>query len=65
MTSPSAPTPIMHGEFSLYETPNGGLHLSYRPDGADEDKHIDIPPMMLKAAKMMGEGKVKLPGLGG
>lgn len=66
MASPDsdAPVLVMHGEFSLYETPQGGLHLSYRPDSADADKHIDIPPAMLRIAKMMAEGKAKLPVIG-
>lgn len=56
------PVPFMKGKFAIFETPQGGLHIAYRLDGTEEDKHIDLPPAMIKMAEMMGD---KLPfGLG-
>lgn len=56
-----APTPMMKGIFSLYETPQGGFKLVYRVEGEDADRpHIDIPPAMVKVAKTMGDGRGRL-----
>lgn len=47
---------LMEGRFRLYETPHGGYKLVYRVDGDTEDRpHIDVPAMMVKAAKAMGD----------
>lgn len=59
------PKPFMTGTFSLYETPEGGYHLAYRPKDAEEDQHVEIPGMYLKLAKMnMGKGLMKKLGMG-
>ena len=42
------PQRIGHGMYSLYATPQGGLHLVYCPDGM-EDQHLPIPPAILAA----------------
>jgi hypothetical protein len=51
---------LMNGKFSLYETPEGGLHVAYVPDGDqdDEPKHLEIPAMVVKMAKASAEGKL-------
>lgn len=56
-----APEAMMRGVFSLYETPEGGYKLVYRVNGEDKDRpHIDLPPGMVRMAKMMGEGNGKV-----
>jgi hypothetical protein len=54
--SPSGPTPFSVGSYALYRTPKGGIHLVYRPKGAEEDTHIDIPPMIVKMAEKAATG---------
>lgn len=45
---PAAPELVHAGRYALYATPGGGRHLSYRPDGIEQDIHIpDIPPEAL------------------
>jgi len=51
--------PVMSGRFSLYETPDGGVHIAYKPDGDDaETRHVAIPGFIAKAAKAAAEGKL-------
>lgn len=45
------PTAFMEGRFSLFNTPDGGIHLCYRADGADDDEHIQLPPILVKIAE--------------
>lgn len=54
---PAAPVPAMQGTFALFHHPSGGMHLSFRAEGAEEDQHISIPPMVvaLAAKAMAGE----------
>lgn len=70
MTTP--PEPKMKGRFNLYETPDGGFHISYQEDptylpeyGEDptavvehEIQHIDIPGQIIQMAKMMEAGSM-------
>ncbi len=50
---------LMNGKFSLYETPEGGLHIAYSPEGEEEEtKHLEIPAMVVKMARMSAEGKL-------
>lgn len=50
---------IMHeGKYRLYEKADGGLHLVYLPDGADEEQHMEIPGALINLAKKAEEGKV-------
>jgi hypothetical protein len=53
----SGPAPMLAGKFALFETPDGGIHLAYRPDGADEDEHIDVPGIYVKMMKKAGQGR--------
>jgi hypothetical protein len=65
------PEPFLRGTFALYETPDGGYHIAYKPDGEEDTRHAEIPGAALKMAqalsgsknpfavigKMMGAGK--------
>lgn len=55
--APLTPTMLVKGAFGVFETPDGGIHLVLRMDGADEDRHMEFSPMMLKAMKMAFPGK--------
>lgn len=55
--TPVEPRLLVKGAFGLFETPTGGIHLVLRLEGADEDKHMDFSPMMLKAMSMAFPGK--------
>lgn len=52
------PDPILKGRFNLYETPDGGYHIAYLPDGDDETKHFEIPAMVIRMARMAADGKM-------
>ena len=70
MTTP--PEPKMQGRFNLYDTPDGGLHISYQEDPTylpeyDNDptavikhevQHIDVPGKLLAIAKMLENGSM-------
>lgn len=49
---------LMNGKFSLYETPEGGMHIAYDPEGDTETRHLEIPAMVVKMARMSAEGKL-------
>jgi hypothetical protein len=51
------PELLLKGAFGIFETPDGGIHLTFRIEGQDEDKHMEFSPMMLKAMKMAFPGK--------
>jgi hypothetical protein len=48
------PTPFMNGRFALYQTPGGGMHLSFWTEQHGEG-HKDFPPRLVK---MMSSGKL-------
>jgi hypothetical protein len=57
------PEPKMVGRFNLYDTPDGGFHVSYQEDPTEENatpevQHIDIPGAIVRASKMLGEGNM-------
>lgn len=52
-TSP-VPEPVMSGKFAIYQTPQGGYHLAYRTDDAEEDRHIDVPAHLVKMLNTVG-----------
>lgn len=68
ITQDAIPTPRMRGRFNLYDTPDGGIHVSYQedPKNVDEDgtpidepvQHIDIPGQAIKMMKMMESGQL-------
>jgi hypothetical protein len=51
------PTLLLKGAFGIWETPDGGIHLVFKLDGQDEDKHMEFTPFMLKAMQMAFPGK--------
>jgi hypothetical protein len=53
-----APTPRIKGRFNLYDTPDGGLHISYQEDDSEEIKHIDVPAQIMTMAKMLENGSM-------
>jgi hypothetical protein len=47
------PEPIMSIDSAkIYETPAGGLHVAYHIVDAPEDSHIEIPPAVMRMARM-------------
>ena len=46
------PEPILMGRFNLFNTPDGGYHIAYIPDGSDETQHLEIPAMVVKMARL-------------
>lgn len=57
-----APGPelVMSGTFAIYREPDGAMHLTYRPVGAEEDIHARIPAAMMRLMSTM-----PAPGQGG
>lgn len=47
------PEPRMKGRFNLYDTPEGGIHISYLVDDTEETQHIDIPAQAVQLSKMI------------
>lgn len=46
------------GRYRLYKTPEGGLHLVYRPDHLGADQHFPLPPAIMTAVKLMSRGPI-------
>jgi hypothetical protein len=57
----SAPVPRLKGRFSLYDTPDGGMHIAYLPDGATDTEHFEIPGKVLKVAQLIQSGQMMNP----
>lgn len=53
----AGPKLISRGRYSLYQAPDGGLHLAYRPEDADEDAHLVVPPWVIRAAEAAAGGQ--------
>ena len=55
-----APTPRIKGKFSLYDLPDGGIHIAWLANGLDETEtqHLEVPGQVLKIAKLASEGKL-------
>lgn len=51
------PKLVARGVFSLYVTPAGGLHLAYRNEGEDEDRHMPIPAAVVTLATQAQNGR--------
>lgn len=45
------------GIYSVYKTIEDGLHIAFRPEGTDEDQHLEIPGGMMKMLIAASEGK--------
>jgi hypothetical protein len=50
--------PRLTGKFSLYDTPDGGIHIAYLPDGTEETQHLELPGKAIQLAKMLDSGKM-------
>lgn len=48
---------MSRGVYSVYKTAEGGMHLSYRPEGMDTDQHMPIPAAMMAMMIAATEGK--------
>ena len=55
---PGPPVAKLKGRFALYDTEDGGLHIAYKPDGAEETEHFEIPGKVLKVAQLVQSGKM-------
>lgn len=42
---------ITSGKFALFATPSGGVHLTLKIEGEEEERHVEVPKMMLKMMK--------------
>jgi hypothetical protein len=51
------PKEIHAGIYRLYELPDGGLHLVYKPTGEDE-RHMELPAAIMLLAKSASEGEM-------
>lgn len=45
------------GVYSIYKTTEGGMHISYRPEGTEEDQHLPVPPALMSMMIAASEGK--------
>ena len=52
------PEPAIKGRFNLWEMPDGGFHIAYIPDGDTDAKHLEIPGIVIRMARMSAEGKL-------
>ena len=48
------PEPVMRGRFAVYDTPDGGYHLTYQLDGEEEPQHLEFPGMLVALARKRG-----------
>lgn len=55
-----SPVEISKGAYGIYATPEGGMHIVYRPKGVDEDAHLPIPPAMMRMMLAKGTGGGRL-----
>jgi hypothetical protein len=63
MTTPDitpdiTPVPRQKGRYNLFDTPDGGIHISYTIEGSEEVEHIEVPGKLLQMAKMMENGSM-------
>ncbi len=60
-----APVPVMRGRFAVYDTPDGGYHLTYQLEGEEEPQHMEFPGMFVNLAKKRGAAIGAVPGMSG
>lgn len=50
------------GQFRLYDLPDGGIHIAWIPDNADDSdtQHFELPGKILQMAKLASEGKLSI-----
>ena len=54
---PVQPVPDSQGTYAVYRTPRGAIHLVYRPEGAEEGQHLEIPAMIVSMAEKAANGE--------
>jgi hypothetical protein len=54
----AAPIPRQKGKYSLFDTPDGGLHIAYTVEGSEETQHIEVPGRIINMAKMLENGNM-------
>jgi hypothetical protein len=52
----TTPELLSRGRYSLYRPTDGGFHLAYRPEGAEEDQHMVIPAKIVRLAEAAAAG---------
>jgi hypothetical protein len=53
------PVMLHEGRYRLYQNPDGGMHLVYRPDGDDAtDMHMEIPGALIRLSEQAASGKI-------
>lgn len=51
------PDPVMKGVFAVYELPDGGRVIAYRPDNEVESTQIPIPAMLMRLWERQAAGE--------
>lgn len=52
------PEAKLTGRFAIYDTPDGGFHIAYIPDGSKDTQHLEIPAMLVRMGRLAAEGKL-------
>ena len=55
-TESGSPEPFMQGTFALYETPDGGMVLSYFSEMTGQQQQV-IPPFLVKQGRSLMQQK--------
>jgi hypothetical protein len=45
------------GVYSIYKTPEGGMHIAYRPEDTQEDQHFEVPAPLMAMMTAAVEGR--------
>jgi len=48
---------LFKGQFSVYKTDDGGLHVAYRLDGTETDGHLPVPAAVLRLGFAAAAGR--------
>jgi len=57
-TPENVPVPRQKGRYNLFDTPDGGIHISYSIDGIEGIEHIEIPGKLIQMSKMLESGSM-------
>lgn len=52
------PRVVHEGKYRLYEKSDGTLHLVYKPNGAENEEHMEIPGQLIAMAKAAENGSM-------
>lgn len=52
------PIIVHQGRYRLWRKPDGGLHLVYQRDDADEPDHLELPGQMVQVFDAAASGKM-------